>query len=170
MKKAINVIVFFAVLLTAVSARTERIFMASEGHLAPELRLNADQSTSEDSALINLADLRGKYVLLNFWATTDAESRIAAKNYDALIAANPDNQIRHVAVNIDRSERLFREIIRRDGLDATTQHHAGAESALKKVASSWHLENGLRAFLIDPKGTIIAVNPTAETLATISLR
>ncbi len=166
MKKAINVIVFFAVLLTAVSARTERIFLASEGHLAPELRLEA----SKDSALVNLADLRGQYVLLNFWATTDAESRIAAKNYDALIAAEHNNQIRHVAVNIDRSERLFREIIRRDGLDATTQHHAGNESALKKVASSWHLDNGLRAFLIDPKGTIIAVNPTVETLAALSLR
>lgn len=162
MKKALNFFALFAVLILAVSARTERLFQAKEDHNAPSLVINGTDALS-------LADFKGDYVLVNFWATTDAESRIAAKGYDALARQSQGERFRHVAVNLDHSERLYREIIRRDGLDSKTHHHADATSA-REIAGAWHLDNGLRAYLIDPAGKIIAVNPSHETLSRLTAR
>ena len=157
MKKAINVFALFAVLLVAVSARTERLFQATKGHHAPELTLEATDSTA-----VELADFKGEYVLLNFWASTDAESRLAAKAYDKATDTLKNSNLRHVAVNVDHSERLFREIIRRDGLAAKEQYRADAASS--QLIDKWHINNGLRSFLINPQGQIIAVDPSVETL------
>lgn len=160
MKKAMSVIALFAVLLLTVSARTERIFMATEGYRAPELTVASADSTAD----VSLDRLRGKYVLLNFWASTDAQSRIQAKDYDLIASGIDTEHFRHVAVNTDDNTALFREIIRRDGLKADAQHSISDAVNPGRLTDDWHLQSGLRAFLIDPAGYIVAVNPTHDTI------
>lgn len=143
------------VLLLSVSAHTERIFEAAEGYMAPELNI-------EDSDF-SLAAQKGKFILVNFWSSTDAESRIAAKSYDDLFVTLSKEQLAQVSVNLDSSKKLCDEIIRRDGMSTKAQHHADAKE-ITKLTNDWHLQNGLRSFLIDPSGKIVAVNPSISTL------
>lgn len=134
--------------------------MAAEGYRAPELTFGSTDST----AGISLADMRGKYVLVNFWASTDAQSRIQAKEYDRIAQNYSADRFSHVGVNTDSNKSLFREIMRRDGIDAESQHNYSDVVNPGRMTDDWHLKNGLRSYLIDPVGYIVAVNPSDETL------
>ncbi len=154
-----SIIAIFAVLLLSVSARTERAVQAAEGFTAPQFEINSDSSS------VSLAGLKGRYVLLNFWDSTDAVSRIATADYDAF-ARNLGNEERFclLSVNFDRSERLFREIVRRDNLSAESQMHLSPTEAAK-IITDYRLARGNCSFLINPEGKIVAVNPDAASLA-----
>ena len=156
-----SVVALLAVLLLTVSARTERLFQAAEGFKAPSLVIESTDST----AGITLDELRGKFVLVNFWSSADAQSRILAKDYDIATSNFDAEHFRHVAVNTDRSKALFREIIRHDGMNANVHYYYEDAANSGRMTDDWHLENGLRSFLIDPQGRILAVNPSAETLS-----
>ncbi len=160
MKKATSVLALFAILLFTVSAHTERVYQSSQGYKAPDLTIEGRDSAKS----VSLAGLRGKYVLLNFWSSDNAPSRIMAKDYE-LAAKDLDTELfRHVAVNLDSSRSLFREIMRQDGLDSEAQHYYADAYNSDQMTDDWHLEKGLRSFLIDPDGRIIAVNPEHQTL------
>ena len=77
MKKTMTVIALFAVLLITVSAHSGRVYDAAEGYKAPAFTLSKSDST------VSLADLKGRYVLLTFWASSDAASRVSSGNYNS---------------------------------------------------------------------------------------
>lgn len=157
-----TVIVLFAVLLVTVSAYSGRVYEAAEGFKAPDLKVENQRSC------LRLADMKGRYVLLNFWASSDAASRIRAAHYDALAAAGADGeQFCLVSVNLDRSERLFNEIVRLDNLNATTQFHVSPAEAAA-LRSGYNLRDGFKSFLIDPEGRIVEMNPAASTVKAIA--
>lgn len=156
-------IVLFAVLLFSVSANTERVYLSADGYKAPYFEVSA----GEGGFSRNLADLRGSYVLLNFWAAKDAPSRLQTMEYTrSLSKITSEERFCFLSVNFDRSERLFREIVRRDNLNAETQFHAQGEEA-SKIIDAYRLDNGFQSFLIDPQGKIVATNPDPETVARI---
>ncbi|MCM1111091.1 MAG: hypothetical protein NC336_07785 [Clostridium sp.] len=158
MKKAMCCIALLVVLLLSVSARTERIYAPAEGYKAPELTL-ADGAFS-------LSDCRGKFVLVDFWSSTDAASRIGARRLDYGTRALEGEHFRRVSVNFDTSESLFLAVAGQDGLDTEAQFYADATQQ-SEIASRWHLNSGFRSFLIDREGRIVAVNPSIETLRTL---
>lgn len=152
-------IAFFVVLVSTVSSRSGSVYHASMGFEAPQLTLVSDA----DSSVTELGSLRGRYVLVNFWAASDASSRIAAHDYDRLAAALPAERLSLLQVNLDPSKRLVREIVRRDSLNATLQFSPAAEDAAG-VEEVFNLEAGLQSYLIDPSGKIVAVNPDPALL------
>ena len=81
---------------------------------------------------------------------------------------NLQERFRLLSVNFDRSERLFREIVRRDGLSAKSQFHVKGSQA-NQLIKDYHLESGMKSFLIDPEGRIVAKNPTEKMLKEIAL-
>lgn len=157
-----SIIAIFVVLLLTVSANTGRSFSAVEGTRAADFKVT---DTDADST-VSLSDLKGRYVLLNFWSSDDAASRIAAQQYNRLLANVPEEQICQLAVNFDRSERLFREIVRIDNLKATSQFFVEAQTA-SDLIDRYDMSHGLQSFLIDPQGTIVAINPSAQTIHTL---
>ena len=161
MKKTIGTIVFFAVLLVSFSAYTEKVIDAKEGYNVPSLALLGENDK------LNLNELKGKYVLLSFWSSTDAISRVACNEYSAF-AKNAEYEERFcfLSVNFDRNERLFREIVRRDNLNSKTQFNVQGDDA-KKIKETFHLEDGYNTLLIDPAGRVVATNPSTETLTKI---
>ena len=155
-----SVIAFFAVLLLSESARTERVVQAAEGFSAPQFEI----SNSDSSVHISSAHLKGSYVLLNFWDSTDAVSRIATADYDALYRSlGEEERFCLLSVNLDRSERLFREIVRRDNLSAESQIHLSPTDATRLI-EDYRLAKGNCSFLINPEGIIVAVNPTVDAI------
>lgn len=160
MKKTLSIIVLFAFLVISASAYSGRVYEAAEGYKAPLFKVEKSDTT------VSLADLRGRYVLVNFWASNNAQSRLRASDYNALASEIPAERFCQLSVNLDRSERLFSEIVRRDNLDATSQFHVtDGEAAV--ISGAYHLSEGLNSFLIDPEGEIIEMNPTIQTLHTI---
>lgn len=158
MKKSISIIVLFFVLLISVSAYTGRVIDAKKGYSAPLFSVENANST------MSIDDARGKYLLLTFWSSSDADSRIRCNEYtDFAAKQNENEQLCLLSVNFDRSERLFREIVRRDNLNAESQFYVQGTKAAQ-LRSDYHLEDGYQSFLIDPQGRIVAENPSTTLL------
>ncbi len=154
------IIAIFAVLLVSMSAHTERVYEAADGFNAPDLTVDNSHSA------LSLSDLKGKYVLVTFWASSNAQSRISAARYDDFSKSLDEERFCLLSVNFDRSERLFREIVRRDNLSAKSQFYVSGSNA-ETIFEKYHLGNGFQSFLINPQGKIVATNPSNDTLKKI---
>lgn len=160
MKKTMTVIALFAVLLITVSAHTGRVYEAADGYKAPAFTISKSDST------LSLADLKGRYVLLTFWASNDASSRVSAGNYNSFAEQANEEQFCLVSVNMDNNETLYNEIVRRDNLNAKSQFHVQGDEA-SRLKEEYRLKNGFNSYLIDPTGQIIATNPSELTLTQV---
>ena len=68
--------------------------------------MSAEQSQTE------LSDLKGKYVLLSFWASYDAQSRMQnASLSNALRSTARNNNVKMVSVSFDEYQSIFEETI-----------------------------------------------------------
>lgn len=161
MKKAILFIACFAIMAVTLSAFADRGTAPVIGYRAPGLSVE-----SADGSSITLEDLKGENVLLTFWSSSDAASRLRCNEYNTLTAMN-STDVRHVAVNFDRSERLYNEVVRHDDLTPGEQYHVEGLEAIK-IMDNYHLDRGLHSFLINPKGRIIAIDPDAEQVKSMS--
>lgn len=164
MKKTMSIIAIFAVLLLTVSANTDRVYNAAEGMKAPSFEVVAT-----DGSTVSSSDLRGRYVIVNFWASGDASSRIAANRYDSYVESVGEEQVCLVSVNIDRNQRLVSEIVRHDGLNGESQFFVQPEKT-SELIRKFDMGKGLRSFLIDPEGKIVAVNPSDADLRQLTAR
>lgn len=91
MIRTLKITALFAVITLTLAAHTSRMVDAAPGQIAPDIELKASTETTDDSttpASFFISDLKGEYVLINFWSTTDAASRVAAGTYDQLMKTN----------------------------------------------------------------------------------
>lgn len=133
---------------------------ANPGDLAPRIEFLGNGGNA------SFQNQSGRYTLLNFWAAYDAESR--ARNVQLANEVNkfgPD-KIAMCSISMDERESIFTETVKIDKLDLSTQFHEGLgkESELFK---KYDLKKGLRNFLINDKGVIIAANVTPGKLTEI---
>lgn len=128
------------------------------GYKAPSLALG-----NSNNDLSPLQQHRGSNVLLTFWSSADAQSRLDNMRYDRLSRNNPAAYT-HVSVNMDRSESVFENVIVLDNLDRSAQFFSSVE-AQAGIIKNWRLEDGYHSFLLDAQGVIIAVDPDDRTLA-----
>ena len=155
MKKAIMYIAAFVGMVMSLTAFTVKPTAPGTGCSAPELSMKTDSSS------ISLDNFRGQYLLVSFWSSSEASSRIRCNEYTS--AANQISGLNHIGINVDASTSLFNEVVKRDNLMKQAQYHVeGNEAAL--IKENYHLDRGLHSFLIDPQGTIVAVDPDKVTL------
>ena len=155
MKKQLLLIVIAAFIFIFTSARYETPADSRIGYTAPGF------SVENDGSKVELQKLRGNYVLVSFWSSTDAESRIATIAYDRL--ARNHAEMEFVAVNYDPSAAVFDEIVKIDALAAESQFR-DAEGSASSIYKAYRLEDGYCSMLISPEGKIVAVNPSEETI------
>ena len=79
------------------------------------------------------------------------------------VAAMESDKVRLCAISLDERESVFAETVKIDGLDRSSQYYMGAEVA-PEVSEKYHLNKGLRNFLIDDQGVIVATNVDADQL------
>ena len=155
------VIALFAVYLIFVSAHTEKVIDAEIGYFAPYFTFGQDENQ------ISSEDVKGKYLLLSFWSSSDAQSRIVCKDYTEFMRSLESSEnICHVGVNFDRTEKLFEELVRLDNLSVETQYYAQGDNA-SQIIENYHLENGFQSYLVDKQGRIVAKNPSTTFLLKI---
>ena len=128
------------------------------GDLAPNLRVG----TNSNGQQLYLDSRKSKYVLLSFWASYDAQSRMQNASLSNIIQALPNN-VEMISVSFDEYKSVFDETIRKDQIPASScfLETAGDASELYKAYS---LNKGFKNFLLNDEGMILAKNISASEL------
>ena len=132
------------------------------GDIAPDFKI---QSMSAGQPLAELSDMKGKYVLLSFWASYDAHSRMQnASLSNVLRSASRNENVEMVSVSFDESQSIFKETVRKDQIVTPTcfVETKGESSGLFK---KYRLGRGFTNYLLDENGVIIAKNISAAELS-----
>ncbi|MDR0845659.1 MAG: thioredoxin family protein [Tannerella sp.] len=144
----------------SLSAGTEKSNLTEgfrPGDLAPDI-------TPENSRrAVDFTRRTGQYTLVNFWAAYDAVSRVRNMQFAQKTSGLDSTRITLFSVSMDEKESVFTETLKTDRLDATNQWYAGAQRS--SLYKKYGLKNGLKNFLIDDSGVIVATNITVEQLS-----
>lgn len=152
-------VVLFVLLVSFVDK--DNMFSGHDvGDKAPRFTLSAP---TEGGQPLSLQSLEGNYVLLSFWASYDAASRIQNVQLSRVAAQMP-GRVKMVSVSFDKYRSVFDETIKRDGIDPATSfvEAAGEKSPVFK---QYRLKRGFRNYLLNPEGVIIAKDVQADELA-----
>lgn len=160
MKKKFMIAALLAVMIVASSGMGRRMPEIKSGCLSPELVI------ADSVHCVDISSYRGSYVLISFWSSTDAPSRVAVKAYDTAVRNRSVAGLHHVSVNFDDSKELFEAIVKADRLDAAAQFNATGKTA-ESIIANFNLRNGYGSLLIDPDGKIAAINPDVSNLTAI---
>lgn len=135
---------------TLLERRLAKLVMAE--HPAPRLQAG---STS-------IADLKGRYVLLDFWATSCAPCIADLPNLKSVARRFPSEQFTIVGVSLDTSTDAVEEFKHRYRIDWATPLVEICEPAPRE---SYRVITIPATFLIDPEGTIVLVDGNARDVA-----
>ena len=129
-----------------------------EGNKAPDFKI---EPTVDEQAVFRLSDTKGQYVLLSFWASYDADSRIQNASLSRALH-NMDN-IKMVSVSFDEYKSIFKETIRKDEIN---EENCFVETTGEKstIFKDYQLKHGFTNYLLDKDGIIIAKNLSPSEL------
>ena len=102
--------------LTAFVEKDKPTGGLSVGDVAPDFRI---ESTSGEQYPLKLADFKGRYVLLSFWASYDAQSRMQNVSLNNILRSDAPN-VKMVSVSFDEYRSVFEETIRKDQIVTPT--------------------------------------------------
>lgn len=175
----------FAILFTSLSAAVDDRRVAAYGKEAPAVVVE------RNGARQALEALRGKWVVLSFWSTTDPVSRLTQNRIASIVKSatgddsNGNNgndaeiefktpagvyslgnktKVEVLSVNFDQSEPLMNEIISLDNLLESSQTRVKSKEEIKRLCDAFEMNSGLRSFIIDPEGKLVMADPDEETL------
>lgn len=131
----------------------------SVGSLAP----NFTQNDPNDKP-IHLSDFRGKYVLLDFWASWCGPCRAENPNYKKAYTQYKDKNFTILGVSLDRPDgkKAWLDAIKADGLDWPQVSDLNYWS--NEVAKQYDVRAVPKNYLIDPNGKIIAIDLRGDQL------
>jgi rhodanese-related sulfurtransferase len=111
-----------------------------------------------------LSTVKGSYVLLSFWASFDAPSRLRNVSLSNELKRHPQNSVKMVSVSFDTYNSIFEETVRKDRVDAPicVVDTRGKRSAVYK---KYRLNRGFNNYLLNEKGVIIAKNLSPDDLS-----
>ena len=158
------VLYFFVLFLTtaAVSKDAKPGEGLSEGSISPDLTL-----MTSDFMQTKLSDYKGKYVLLQFWASNNADSRISNVKLNNLIKADQNASVKMVSLALDKSSEVARMTAELDGIDPSNIFTVS--DVLKEEVKKQFRMNSVNYgnFLLNEDGVIIAKNLTTDDMKKI---
>jgi len=134
----------------------------SVGDIAPNFKIET-MSLPTESKLIQLNTLRGKCVLLSFWASYDAQSRMENVSLNNVLRS-ARNKVVMVSISFDDYRSIFEETIHNDKIVASVCS-LETEGAKSDVFKKYRLNRGFTNYLLDGNGKIIAKDISAVELS-----
>ncbi|RZM22011.1 MAG: AhpC/TSA family protein [Pedobacter sp.] len=111
---------------------------------------------------VNLSDFKGKYVLLDFWASWCMPCRQENPNIVKAYNAFKDKNFTIIGISLDKDPAAWKKAIQDDNL--TWTHVSDLKDFESPTARLYQIESIPSSFLIDPSGKIIAKNLRGEEL------
>jgi len=139
--------------------KMEGIKPVSVGQTAPQFELN-----DPEGKLVKLSDFKGKYVLLDFWASWCAPCREENPNIVKQYETFKSKGFTVLGVSLDEDKADWINAIKNDGLNWS--HVSELKRWDGKVTIQYKVEGIPASFLLDPKGKIIAKNLRGAELQT----
>jgi peroxiredoxin len=137
--------------------RIARFRATALGAIAPPL-----SGPTPAGETIALADLRGRHVLVDFWASWCPPCRIENRHYVELYRTYRDAGFEILAVSVDQNERAWKQAIAQD--QATWKHLSDLSGWRTPLAAAYNIAALPANFLLDPDGRIIAKNLRGDAL------
>lgn len=112
---------------------------------------------------IRLSDLRGKYVLLQFWGSWCGPCRAENPQLVQLYARYHDRGLEIFSVGIEQSAGAWQRAIQQDGL-IWRYHTMEDQNFTGGLSQQFNIHSIPTTFLINPQGVIMGVNHDVERL------
>ena len=141
----------------ALIGRIARIKGVSVGASAPEITLNDTTGKS-----VPLSSLRGKYVLIDFWASWCGPCRAENPNVVRMYNKFKDKGFAIYSVSLDQAKANWTKAIRNDNLIWT--HVSDLKFWQSAAAQQYGVQAIPATFLLDKEGKIIAKNLRGDAL------
>lgn len=127
------------------------------GKMAPEIALE-----NPDGEVVTLSSLRGKYVLVDFWAAWCRPCRAENPNVVRVYNEYGGENFEILGVSLDKTREKWLGAIAQDGLPWV--HVSDLKFWRSQAAQDYQVNSIPATFLIDPDGKIIAKNLRGASL------
>ncbi|RYG32810.1 MAG: TlpA family protein disulfide reductase, partial [Chitinophagaceae bacterium] len=137
--------------------KNDRLRNTAVGGTAPDIKL-----PGPDGSEIALSSLRGKYVLIDFWASWCGPCRQENPNVVRLYNKYKDQNFEIFGVSLDKDKEKWLQAIQKDNL--TWIHVSDLKFWQSEAAGLYNITSIPATVLIDPQGKIIAKNLRGQAL------
>jgi len=151
-KQRLGVLIIFCVLFQ-ISVKAQ----PRQGQPADEVAL-----PSVNGDTIRLSSLKGKVVLLDFWASWCGPCRVSNKNLVKLYAKYKASGFEILGVSLDDEAAKWKTAIRQDKITWLQVNDAGGWEA--RIAQAWGISAIPTSYLIDKDGKLLAMDLEGKEL------